>query len=323
MSVKILYAGSPEASCEALKLLFEKQSCFDFEIAGVLSNPPSAKGRHKTLTPTPVAAYAMQKNIPVFTPEHLDSTAREAVGAVGADLLVCFAYGHIFGPKFLGLFPMGGINLHPSRLPQYRGCTPVNAAIINGDKETAVTIQTISQKMDEGDIIAQKTVQLDFTETAESLLSYSAAEGAVLICGILKEAAEKNHLPEGKKQQGEPSYTSVITKNDGKINWQEPAKVIEAKVRGYYSDPCCWCVEKNLPLKILKSSFLSEDDDKVLPYKNETPGKVVAFIKSEGIYIKTSDGILVVKELQRQGKKAMNYKDFMNGARDFTGTVLE
>ena len=148
--MKILYAGSPEPSRKTLEILFEKQAEYAFEIAGVLSNPPSAKGRHKELTPTPVAEFALEHNIPCFTPEHLDSQSREEVAALNADLLVCFAYGHIFGPKFLGLFPLGGINLHPSLLPKYRGCTPVPAAILNGDSETGVSIQTLSLKMDEG-----------------------------------------------------------------------------------------------------------------------------------------------------------------------------
>ena len=132
--MKIIYAGSPEAAKITLEFLLEKQTEYGFEIAGVLSNPPTAKGRHKTPTPTPVAAYALEKGLPVFTPEHLDSAAREEIAPLGADLLVCFAYGHIFGPKFLALFPMGGINLHPSLLPKYRGCTPVQQAILEGDE---------------------------------------------------------------------------------------------------------------------------------------------------------------------------------------------
>ena len=123
--MKIIYAGSPDAAKITLEALYENQKEFGFEIAGVLSNPPTAKGRHKTPTPTPVAAYALEKGLPVFTPEHLDSAAREQIAPLGADILVCFAYGHIFGPKFLALFPMGGVNLHPSFLPKYRGCTPV------------------------------------------------------------------------------------------------------------------------------------------------------------------------------------------------------
>lgn len=317
--MKIIYAGSPEAACTTLKLLYDAQSEGRFEIAGVLSNPPSAKGRHSDLIPTPVAAFAAEKGIPVFTPEHLDGSARDAISPLGADLLVCFAYGHIFGPKFLAMFPMGGINLHPSLLPKYRGCTPVPAAILNRDSQTAVTIQTLGLKMDEGDILAQTVVDLNGTETGESLLNYAAEEGAKLICQVIK-ACENGKLPAGNPQNGEASYTGIITKEDGKINWQESAAVIDAKIRAYYPEPGCWTLEKEQTLRILAAKIFLGDEAE---YAAAKPGTVVAFVKSEGILIKTGEGILAVKELQRQGKKIMNYKDFMNGARDFIGSVLQ
>ena len=317
--MKILYAGSPEAAAVTLKILIERQKECGFEIAGVLSNPPTAKGRHKTPTPTPVAALAEENNIPVFTPEHLDSAAREQIAPLNADLLVVFAYGHIFGPKFMALFPMGGINLHPSLLPKYRGCTPVPAAILNRDEKTAATIQYVSPKMDEGNILAQQFIDLDGTETGESLLLKSAEIGAELFCNLLS----KNHLPEGKPQTGEASYTSIITKEDARINWQESAEVIQAKIRAYSPDPGCWCLEKGETLRILNAGFIPQSNDRASGYIVEPAGKVVQFVKSEGIYIKTGDGLLCVKELQRQGKKSMGYKDFMNGAKEFIGTVLE
>ena len=324
--IKILFAGSPEAAKHTLEILFEAQKAQSqngcaFEIAGVLSNPPSAKGRHKELIPTPVAAFAEAQNIPVFTPEHLDSSAREAIAPLGADLLVSFAYGHIFGPKFLALFPMGGINLHPSLLPKYRGCTPVPAAILNRDSKTAVTVQTLSLKMDEGDILEQTVVELNGTETGESLLNYSAEEGAKLILEVIKKTGEKGALPEGQPQSGEASYTGIITKEDGRINWNESACVTEAKIRAYYPEPGCWCMENGSPLRILEAKLLPEE--KAAAYGAEPAGKVVDFSKPDGILIKTGEGVLAVRKLQRQGKNAMDYKSFMNGARNFIGTVLE
>ena len=316
--MKILYAGSPDAACNTLKILFENQKSCGFEIVGVLSNPPSAKGRHHDLIPTPVAAFAQEKGLPVFTPEHLDSACRDLISPLKADLLVCFAYGHIFGPKFLAMFPMGGINLHPSLLPKYRGCTPVNAAILNGDKETAVTIQTLGLKMDEGDILAQQIIDLDGSETGQSLLENSANIGADLICQLLKEASAAGKLPQGRPQEGQASYTGIITKEDGRINWSEPASVIEAKIRAYYPEPGCWCMENGLPLRILKAKVVAGENK-----SEDQPGQVLAFNKAQGIEIKTGQGSLFVLELQRQGKKSLNYKDFMNGARDFVGTVLE
>lgn len=319
--IKILYAGSPEAARITLEKLVDLQTSCGFEIVGVLSNPPSAKGRHKDLIPTPVAAFANEKGIPVFTPEHLDSAARDQIRPLGAELLVCFAYGHIFGPKFLEMFPLGGINLHPSLLPKYRGCTPVPAAILNRDNQTAVTIQTLGLKMDEGDILAQTIVDLKGTETGESLLNYSAEEGAQLISSLLSETSKNRKLPAGKAQSGEASYTGIITKEDGKINWNESAVVTEAKIRAYYPDPGCWCVENGTTLRILEARLFSGNCE--ADVEGAAAGSVLAFSKSDGILIKTGDGILAVRKLQKQGKNAMDYKSFMNGARNFIGTILE
>ncbi len=319
--IKILYAGSPDAARITLERLYDSQAACGFEIAGVLSNPPSAKGRHKALIPTPVAAFAEEKGIPVFTPSHLDAAAREQISPLGADLLVCFAYGHIFGPKFLDLFPLGGINLHPSLLPKYRGCTPVPAAILNRDKQTAVTIQTLGLKMDEGDILAQTAVELNGTETCESLLNYSAQEGADLICSLLSKASSSGKLLEGIPQSGEASYTVIITKEDGKISWNDSADVIEAKIRAYYPEPGCWCMENGQTLRILESKLYEASDIEGL--ETAVPGTVLAFSKSDGILIKTGNGVIAVRKLQRQGKNVMDYKSFMNGVRNFIGTVLE
>lgn len=329
--MKILYAGSPDASRITLEKLFERQSDCGFEISGVLTNPPSAQGRHKTLIPTSTASFAMEKGIPVFTPEHLDSQARALIEPLHCDLLVSFAYGHIFGPKFLSLFPSGGINVHPSLLPKYRGCTPVPAAILNRDDKTAVTIQTLSLKMDEGDILRQQEILLDKSETGEALLNKCALIGADLLCSLLSDISKtgKKELPSGLPQTGEPSYTGMIKKEDGKIDWNQNALSIEAKIRAYYPEPGAWCLEKELPMRILQANVFSQQDYFALDedFKNvfdkAVNGTVLSYRKDKGIFIKTGDDILCVQVLQRQGKKAMNYKDFMNGARDFTGTVLQ
>ena len=321
--MKILYAGSPEAAKITLEVLYQSQKEFGFEIVGVLSNPPTAKGRHKTPTPTPVAEFAEQQGLPVFTPEHLDSSAREQIAPLGADLLVCFAYGHIFGPKFLALFPMGGINLHPSFLPKYRGCTPVQQAILEGEELLGISVQTLSLKMDAGDILKQDFVNIKETDTTETLLNYSAKTGARLICQIIKESAEAGTLIQGKPQNKEgATYTYTITKDMAKIDWNESAEMICRKIRAYYPDPCCWCLEANdTTLKIAAATevIIPQEEFQAFPC-----GTVLAYNKTtNGIYVKTGDGILSITRLQRQGKNMMNYKDFMNGAKDFIGTVLK
>ena len=333
MSMKILYAGSPQASQLTLSILYERQKECGFEIVGVLSNPPSAKGRHKELIPTSVASFALEKNIPLFTPEHLDKECRDGILPLGADLLVSFAYGHIFGPKFLALFPAGGVNVHPSLLPKYRGCTPVPAAILNSDDKTAVTVQTLSLKMDEGNILKQREIILDGTETGESLLNDCAKIGAELLCELLREMTSSKtrpySLPTGIPQTGNPSYTYMISKEDGKIAWSEDARKIEAKVRAYYPEPGTWCFENEIQLRILQAANISNEDFFALSDENKTifekseNGKVMSFKKGLGIFIKAGSQVLVVKTLQRQGKKVMSFQDFLNGARDFIGTVLK
>lgn len=316
--MKVLYAGSPEAAALTLKILLENQASQGFEVCGVLTNPPSSQGRHKDLIPTPVEVLARENNIPVFAPEHLDAECRQQIQPLGADLLVSFAYGHIFGPKFLAMFPMGGMNLHPSLLPKYRGCTPVPAAILNRDEKTAVTVQTLALKMDEGNILAQKVVELNGTETSGSLLNYSAEKGAALISNLLKEISENGKVPEGKAQEGEVSYTGIITKADGKLDWSKAAFELDAQIRAYTPDPECWTMDGNESLKILEAKVCEDDDFS----KDCAPGTVIRFSKPEGIFIKCGRGQLCVTRLQKQGKKAMTYKDFMNGSRDFIGKQL-
>ena len=269
--IRVLYAGSPEASAKTLSLLFDGAD--GYEIAGVLTNPPSAQGRHKTPVPTPVARFAEERGIPLFTPEHLNAASREEIAGIRPDILVCFAYGHIFGPKFLSLFPLGAVNLHPSLLPKYRGPAPVNAAILNRDTKTAVTVQTISLAMDEGDILAQEIVALDGSETAGFLLDHCAARGAELIKKLLGECALSGKLPEGKKQTGDASYTKIITKDDCRIDWGKSAAEIDAKIRAYFPEPGAWTEENGAPLKIL-SARVSDD----IPASSEIPGTVLSLV---------------------------------------------
>lgn len=319
--LKILYAGSPLASAIVLKKLIDNSSQSGFQIAGVLTNPPSTRGRHSDLIPTEVAKCASENGIPVFEFDHLMADAREAVGPLNADLLVSFDYGRIFGPKFLGLFPMGGINLHPSKLPLYRGCTPVPAAILNGDKSLGITVQKLALKTDEGDILSQAEIPLDGTETTLSLMdgdgnsSLITEAGSKLLLEVLSGAAKDGEL-NGKVQEGTSSYTPFIKKEDGLINWEESAELIDRKIRAYTPWPLCSSEWNGSKLTIIKSRVSDSGTA-------EKPGTVLPYRKAVGIEIACGNGtVLIVTELQLQGKKAMDYKSFLNGARNFTGSVL-
>ena len=322
-SLKIIYAGSPLASSIVLKNLIAAQKECGFQIVGVLTNPPAARGRHSDLIPTEVAVVARENNIPVFEFDHLMSEARDSISPLGADLLVSFDYGRIFGPKFLALFPLGGINLHPSALPKYRGCTPVPAAILNGDKSLGVTVQKLALATDEGDILAQTEIPLDGSETTLSLMDGDGKSSAVTDAGVkllkkvLKEISNSDSEILGKKQSGETSYTEFLKKDDGKIDWNESAELIERKIRAFTPYPLCFSSFNGVRVTILKAKIGDAES-------SEKPGTVLPYRKAVGIEIACGGGsTLVVTELQQEKKKAMDYKSFLNGARNFVGSILE
>jgi len=333
--LRVLYAGSPIASAIVLKNLIEDSKNSNYEIVGVLTNPPSAKGRHSDLIPTEVEQVATENGIKAFSFEHLKSEAREALAPLNADLMVCFDYGKIFGPKFLGLFKLGGINLHPSALPKYRGCTPVPAAILNGDEKLGVSVQKLALKTDEGDILAFDEIALNGTETTLSLMDgigeTAGKESAVTTCGsnllkkILHQISDNCEgdfkLPDAKPQSGESSYTPFIKKEDGIIDWKKSAKEIDRQIRAYTPWPTAQTECNGVKLTILKAKISEKTTDSIPEVV--IPGTVLPYQKSVGIEIACGDGsILIATELQWEKKKAMDYKSFMNGARNFIGSIL-
>ena len=323
--MKVLFAGSPAIAVPALNALLNME---EIELAGVLTNPDTSRGRHGAPQPTDVgeaadALCAGGQGIPVLKPEKLDASAREQAGALKCDLLISFAYGRIFGPKFLALFPLGGINIHPSLLPKYRGPTPVQAAILNRDDVTGITIQWLAEEMDCGDIIMQEQLPLNGKETADSLSGIAAAKAAVMLPSALKKIAEGNApgIPQSHTNI-EASYCSLITKEDGNIDWSRSAAEIEAKIRGFTPWPLCRTIHEGRELTILKADVFNDGEKELLPATAEQPGKVLGTDKKYGILVQTGKGILALTELQYQAKKALFWRDFLNGARDFSGSKL-
>ena len=336
--MRILYAGSPDCSALVLKELFKLLDGTGNEIVAVLTNPPSAKGRHHDLTPTPTGQAAEELGLPVIAPEKLNGTAREAVSAFSPDLLVCFAYGKIFGPKFMSLFPKGGINYHPSLLPRYRGCAPVPAAIWNMEKETGFTVQKLAQKMDSGDILVQKRYKMTGTETADSLLHIAAEEGAPMLRDAIVAIQSGN--AEGKPQnEAEATYCKMFCKEDGEIDWNRSAAEIDAIIRACISWPGAFTTVNGTVLKILEASVYEGADGaqtgsgadgasagiavsaQTASGETACPGTVVGTDKKQGILFQTGNGLLAARVLQWQAKKAMPFKDFLNGSRNFVGSV--
>jgi methionyl-tRNA formyltransferase len=322
--MKVLFAASPAIAVPSLEALSREEGV---EIAGVLTNPDSPKGRRGTPEPTEtgIAAEKINKRFaeqgrntfPILKPEKLDAFAREQVTAIKPELLVSFAYGRFFGPKFLALFPLGGINIHPSLLPKYRGPTPVQAAILNRDKETGISIQYLGDEMDSGDILAVEKLQLTRGETAVELSGIISEKSALMLHGVL------NNIAEGKAEgipqdHGKATYCSMIKKDDGIIDWKMSAVDIEARIRAFDPWPLCSTIHNERRLFILRADVYKNEDGN----NDCKPGLVLGIDKQAGILVQTGEGILSVTELQYQAKKALGFRDFLNGARDFAGSIL-
>jgi methionyl-tRNA formyltransferase len=321
--MRILFAASPEIAVPALEAVFDTPD--GIEIAGILTNPDSPRGRGGGSEPTDVAAAAERLSarlvnagrppIPALKPEKLDAAAREQTAALRPDLLVSFAYGHIFGPKYLGLFPLGGINIHPSLLPRYRGAAPIPAAILNRDSKTGITIQRLAPEMDSGDILAQEPVALGGRETTGSLSRVMAEKAAEMLPVVLRGLAAGT-LRAVPQNHGEASRCSLIAKEDGLIDWTKSAAEIDARIRAFDPWPLCWTVHGKQRLFILKAAPLPP------PAETGAPGRVLGIDKRHGILVQTGEGVLAVTELQYQAKKALEWRNFLNGARNFIGSLL-
>jgi methionyl-tRNA formyltransferase len=279
----------------------------------------------------------MELGLPLLKPAKLDAEARSAIAAFQPDLLVSFAYGKIFGPKFLGLFPLGGINIHPSLLPKYRGPTPINAAILRREGETGLSIQTLAAEMDAGDILAQKAIPLSTSETAETLSKTIAELAPSMLIPLLQEIAANGitALPKTKQNEADATYCKLLTKDDGRIDWNKSALDIDAQIRAYKPWPPCYTLHGDKLLYVLEGmvgetgvvgtrlAVSLQPGASGAPPGTEVPGTILAADKSlGGIAIQTGDGVYIATKLQYAGKKALGWKDFLNGARDLTGYIF-
>jgi methionyl-tRNA formyltransferase len=254
-------------------------------------------------------------SFPILKPLKLDSAIREQVKELKPDLLVSFAYGRFFGPKFMALFPLGGINVHASLLPKYRGPAPIQAAILNRDSVTGISIQKLSQEMDGGDILASEQLQLTGEETAGSLSEIMAEKAARMLPGVLKKIADGD-TSAAVQDADKVSYCSLISAQDALIDWKMSAEKIEARVRAFDPWPLCRTFHNGRDLLILKASVYKGNNS------GDEPGLILGIDKQDGILVQTGEGILALRELQYQAKKALFWRDFLNGARDFLGSVL-
>jgi len=323
--LRVLFAGSPDCAVPSLEEIARKH-----QIVAVLTNPAAPQGRSPVLIQTPVALAAERlkkqgligADIPILTPEKINDEVRSLIAAQKPDIMACFAFGKIFGPKTLDLFPLGAINLHPSLLPRWRGCAPVPAAILARDNVTGITIQKMALEMDAGDIILQKTIPLNGTETADELLEQTSREGAPMMVEAL-DHIEMETVCAVTQDAGMATYCAMIRKEEAEIDWNRSAHDIDAQIRAFTPWPGTFTRAGDQTLLILKAHvYMADVTSAPVAEATAAPGTVIGIDKKEGILVQTGDGLLILERLQWRTRKPLDWKAFLNGSRDFINTEL-
>jgi len=304
----ILFAGTPEIAVPCLEAL--AAACHRVE---VLTNPDAPAGRSGKLAPPPVKVKALELGLTVHQPAKLDQSARQPLEG-RFDLLVSFAYGRIFGPLFLGMFPAGGLNVHPSLLPRWRGPSPLSAAILARDAHTGISVQRLALGMDEGDVVVRCVRPLDGTETTASLTAWAAQEAPSLL--VQAVAALADGSADARPQEGEASYCRLVAKDDGRLDWSLSAADLDARIRACDPWPGAFTTWDGQRLTVRQSRLVP-----VAP-SGQAPGTVVSVDKSNGILIQTGDGLLAVGELQLPARKSLDFRSFLNGNPALVGSRL-
>ena len=301
--MKIVYMGTPDFAVAPLEAILRA----GYEVTAVVTQPDKQKGRGQEVAMSPVKECALKHGIPVFQPDKIKEKDNvEQLRTYEADIFVVAAFGQILSEEILRMPKYGCINIHASLLPSYRGAAPIQWSILNGEKETGVTIQQMAKGVDTGDILSRVIVPIAEKETGESLFDKLMQAGAELLVETLPRIEQGTIVPV-KQNEELATYAGKLEKNMGEIDWAKSAVEIERWIRGLNSWPSAYTHYKGKTLKIWEAD--------VLPAKNEktcSAGTVVGVLK-DSFDVLTGDGILRVKSVQLEGKKRMPVKDFLLG----------
>ena len=301
--MKIVYMGTPDFAVAPLEAMLQA----GYEVTAVVTQPDKQKGRGKEMAMSPVKECALKHGIPVFQPTKIKEKDNvEQLRTYEADIFVVAAFGQILSEEILCMPKYGCINIHASLLPAYRGAAPIQWSILNGEKETGVTIQQMAKGVDTGDILSRVIVSIAEKETGESLFNKLMLAGAELLVDTLPRIEQGTIVPE-KQNEELATYAGKLEKNMGEIDWSKSAVEIERWVRGLNSWPSAFTHYKGKTLKIWEADVLPNQENVTDPQ-----GSVVA-VGKDFFDVVTGDGILRVKSVQLEGKKRMPVKDFLLG----------
>jgi len=306
-SYNVIFIGTPEFAVPSLEALIANP---EFNVRMVITQPDRPAGRGKKIQKSPITKVALGEGLPILQPETAKNNPElvRAITSIAPDVIVVVAYGKILPQEILDIPKHGIVNVHASLLPKYRGASPIPAAIINGDSETGVTIMKMILKMDAGPIIGTSApVTINQTDTSATLSKKLAETGAESLIKLLPKYLSGEIIPQ-EQNEAEVTFAKLISKEDGKIDWNENEEIIARKVRSYTPWPSVFTYWDDKLIKILEVEFHSEI--------NNEPGKVST--KDNGLYI----GNLKILHLQLAGKTPMSGREFLAGHSEIVGANL-
>lgn len=309
--MKVAFFGSPSAALPSLTALIRAGHCVEL----VVTQPDRPAGRGRKPAPSEVKKFAADRGIPIFEPARIrkDDSALERIRAAAPDVNVVVAYGQIIPDAIIYWPRHRSLNVHFSLLPRYRGAAPVQWTILNGDPETGVTIIELNDRMDEGDILARTQVPVRPGETAPELQARLADAGAEL---LLKTLGRIDRVTPVKQDSAQASLAPKIRKEDGRIDWREPAESVDRKVRALARNPGTFTFLKGRRLQLHRGKGLPDGD------LSAAPGTILA-IRREGLVVSCGDRTsYLVERLQAEGRAAMTARDFSLGTKIEIGEKL-
>ncbi len=314
--MKIVFAGTPDFAVAPLRKIIES----GFTVVGVITQTDKPQGRKGILTPPPVKLLAQELGIPLLQPEKIRDEV-DAVRALGGDLLVTCAYGQILTQPVLDSFPMGVWNIHAGLLPKYRGASPIQSCILNGEAETGVSIMKTELGLDCGDILLVEKTPISDSETYGELSDRLSSLGAELIVRALGglEKGEYALTPQGEEGV---NVVRKIGKEQAKIDFSKSAREIIDLVRGMNPAPVAYALLKGEKVNIYRAekAALSVDDEVVCAFAK--CGEVLFDSPKKGFVVRCGDGAVKLTEVQPAGGKRISGGDFLNGRRARKGEIL-
>jgi len=309
--MRIVFMGTPDFAVASLDALIKNPF---LDVVAVYTQPDKYRGKKAQVAYSPVKIKAMEFDIPVYTPVKIREPENiERLKELAPDVIVVAAFGQILPKEILELPKYGCINVHASLLPKYRGASPIQKVILDGEEETGVTIMQMAQGLDTGDMLACVKTDILPTDTGETLHDRLAALSGPLLIRTL-DAIENGEVVPEPQEDALSCYAGMIHKEDGFLDFTQSAAALERAVRAYYPWPGAFTYVNGQQLNILKA--------KVLPGSTAMEPGTVMSVTRDGINIQTGDGILTVTELKLQGKKAMSVRDFLNGNKWLTNGLV-